>query len=537
MNALLTENAQPSATAPLSDLLTLGPIIMGSNRHQMMQLSLVDLKRHVGLFGASGSGKTFGLKVLCEGALARGIPLLAIDQMGDLAGLTLQASSVEDYARLGLKPPAPMPSHDDWEVSAAIGEEMRKLIYPRILTPCSRIGEQMALSPITSRPKGFEEMWRKDRESLIMQADSQAAAFLTRFGIKLTRGASAAPSHELAVATTVLISCWSENLDLSGPGGFEEYARVLIGSSNPCLDKAVADKIAKGIDTLTNGTHAQGLWFEGQTFDLDRLLQAPKGKVPLIIVSIAHLPAADRPWVIGQIAHLAMNWCQAQGASPSRPRLILAVDELAGDAGQHPIMPHGNVKNHPSGEALRRILRQGRHFGCTLIAATQSPGDVDYKAFNNFGTRIIGQLKTRPDIDKVICGVQFRSGELGAKKFADFVSAAKTGELFVVPPSGEWEKTKMRMLGCVVTTITKDDMMRFFEERIWKRHYQTKEEDDLPPSLTIGPAPLGRELDQLVNRYKGKVPSELLLGLQKLAEEARAMAPAGENSENAENVF
>ena len=520
--------------APLSDQLTLGPIIMGHNRGQQMQLSLVDVKRHVGLFGGSGSGKTWAMKVLCEGTLARGIPLLAFDQMGDLAALAVQASSREDYERLGLKPPAPMPSPSDWEISAAIAEEMGKLIYPRILTPCSRIGEQMALSPVTSRPKGFEELWRRDREDLILQADAQAAAFLTRFGIKLTRGANSAPSHELAVATDVLIRCWSENVDLSGPGGFAEYGAILVRSSSPCLDKAVADKIAKGIDTLTNGTHAQALWFEGQNFDLDRLMDVPKGKVPLIIVSLAHLQAADRPWVIGQISHQAMNWCQAQGGSPARPRLVVAVDELAGE-GPHVIMPHGNLKNHPSGEALRRILRQGRHYGCTLFGASQSPGDVDYKAFGNFGTRIIGQLKTAPDIEKSIVGINFRSGELGAKKFTEYVSIAKPGELFVIPPSGEWEKTRMRMLGCAHSTVTKDDMVRFFDERVWKRHYQAKNEDDSPPGLEIGPAPLGRELDHLANRYKGRIPSELLIGLQKLAEEAKAMTPA--SSTEALDVF
>lgn len=526
LHQLATDIAFPSqqgANAPRGQICTeefvpnpnsvvLGTIRMGRRKDEIMELPLVDIKRHILCIGSSGSGKTWTMKVLAEGLLCRGIPILAIDAMGDLTSLALPTRCPEDYDRFNLKRPGMHFTNEDWDNGAATADVLEQVIYPRILTPLIRKGEQIAITPLTSRPAGWDTLWNSDREDLTMQASAQAFQFLTRMGIKIDRSPGKPPSHDLAATTEILIRCWQEDVDLSGPGGFMEFGERCLMCSDVCLTEKGRDTIQAGLGALKMGDYR--LWFEGAAFDLDRLMSAPEGKVPLIIVSINHLDAQDRPWVIGQITHMAANWCASKGPSPSRPRLGLLIDELAGDGGANVILPHGNVRNHPSGSAIKRVLRQGRHYGLTLIAGSQSAGDIDYKSFNNFNTRIIGRLASRDDVEKCIYGLP--TDQRGSKKLTEYITGAKPGNLFVIPSSGEWECVRMRMLGCADSSVLKDDFPHLYEKGIWVRRMpQTAPSSYV--ELTIAEQ-FERDVIALTERYDGRIPPYILEKLRAAAE-------------------
>lgn len=47
------------------------------------------------------------------------------------------------------------------------------------------------------------------------------------------------------------------------------------------------------------------------------------------------------------------------------------------------------------------LLRQARKYGVCCLLATQSPGDIDYKALGQVGTIAIGKLTTPQEVRKV----------------------------------------------------------------------------------------------------------------------------------------
>ena len=71
--------------------LWLGNIIdeKGDRTKEKFEISVDLLRRHGGVFGSTGSGKTVLSKVIIEEAALEGIPVIAFDPQGDIASLML----------------------------------------------------------------------------------------------------------------------------------------------------------------------------------------------------------------------------------------------------------------------------------------------------------------------------------------------------------------------------------------------------------------------------------------------------------------
>src|SRR5438132_2918085 len=52
-------------------------------------------------------------------------------------------------------------------------------------------------------------------------------------------------------------------------------------------------------------------------------------------------------------------------------------------------------------DALGLHFRQARKYGVCCLAATQSPGDIDYKALGQISTWTLGRMVMRQDVKKV----------------------------------------------------------------------------------------------------------------------------------------
>jgi hypothetical protein len=71
------------------------------------------------------------------------------------------------------------------------------------------------------------------------------------------------------------------------------------------------------------------------------------------------------------------------------------LDEIA------PYIPAGSEKPMTK-PILELLFKQARKYGIGIVVATQNPGDIDYKAFAQFGTWCVGRLTTKQDKKKVI---------------------------------------------------------------------------------------------------------------------------------------
>ncbi|MHA1259467.1 MAG: helicase HerA domain-containing protein [Candidatus Heimdallarchaeaceae archaeon] len=61
--------------------------------NEEFKLPVKALKKHISVFGQSGSGKTVACKILVEEAIRNNIPAIIIDPQGDISSLAL----FEDY--------------------------------------------------------------------------------------------------------------------------------------------------------------------------------------------------------------------------------------------------------------------------------------------------------------------------------------------------------------------------------------------------------------------------------------------------------
>ena len=120
------ETAPPPAFAPLT--LHLGT---EETRGTAVGFPAADLRTHVAVVGAAGSGKTWMAKVLAEEAIRNRIPVLAIDPQGDLVQFLSRRPETE------IPPELIEHYREFWE-----------RVEPRVFTPGTSHGLRLSLDPI-----------------------------------------------------------------------------------------------------------------------------------------------------------------------------------------------------------------------------------------------------------------------------------------------------------------------------------------------------------------------------------------------------
>jgi hypothetical protein len=137
-------------------------------------------------------------------------------------------------------------------------------------------------------------------------------------------------------------------------------------------------------------------WAKGEALDVQRLLYTPQGKPRIAVISIAHLPDAERMFVVTLLLNAIVSWMRQQSGTSSL-RAILYMDEIFG------FFPPGAMP--PSKPPMLTLLKQARAFGWGCVLATQNPVDLDYKGLGNAGTWLIGRLQTERDRDRLLDGL------------------------------------------------------------------------------------------------------------------------------------
>ena len=158
---------------------------------------------------------------------------------------------------------------------------------------------------------------------------------------------------------------------------------------------------------------------------------AKKTRISVIYLNTLH-SVEEKEFFIAGIAQLLYNWMLKHPLSNGQEGLQCAmfIDEVA------PYIPP--VKAPACKQSLELLFRQGRKYGVSCIIATQSPGDIDYKAIGQFSTFVLGTLNTKQDIEKVK-----RRLESVAPKEIDFITnklpALKPGHFLAISPD-EFER-------------------------------------------------------------------------------------------------
>jgi hypothetical protein len=122
------------------------------------------------------------------------------------------------------------------------------------------------------------------------------------------------------------------------------------------------------------------------------------------VISIAHLDDQERMFFVSLLLNEIVGWMRSQRGTSSL-RALVYFDEIFG------FLPP--VANPPSKPPLLTLLKQARAFGLGVVAATQNPVDLDYKALSNAGTWMLGRLQTERDKARVLDGLEGAAGTAG----------------------------------------------------------------------------------------------------------------------------
>lgn len=406
--------------------LTIGTTLDGS----LVQLPLDALRRHMLALGASGSGKTVLCKVIVEECIRQRLPVIAIDPQGDLASLAL-SEDIEVLTKLG--------------VDATLAREFRERVDVKIWTPGSTNGIPLSFTPAMAVPTGIRQ------EDRIRAYGSIGTALA---------GMIAAADESTPIAFAMIL----EYADVNGLAceNIDDFVNFLADAPLPLIrqldtifdDKARA-KAHKAFTLKTLGPNRL-LFNIGNAIDINELFgmyeggPADNGKARLSIIYLNTLTDQDDKDIFVALLCSAMyQWMLTLDGSKLHG--LLYIDEAA------PYMPP--VKNPPAKQGLMLLLRQARKYGLCCLLATQSPGDLDYKALGQIGTIALGRIFGERALAKVDPVIRALPG-IDADDIVDGLPAMLKGEFIIINPD-EYPcpvKTKVRWLSTKHRVITSDEV-------------------------------------------------------------------------------
>ena len=395
------------------------------------------LKKHVSVFGQSGSGKTVACKILIEEAVRNDIPAIIIDPQGDISSLVM----VEDYELL-----------KKYGISKEFHDQYKDKVEIVIFTPASEKGIPLSINPLIMPPQEL------DKEEKILAIDGIATTIVNVLGYKLnTERGGAVKAYlvslfEQCLEKDILIADFEMLIDL-----IKTEEAYLSESIRTLLSTKEKDSLIKRIKSINVG--APSLVFNlGPKLSISTLIRPTdpdKVRVAIIFLNtLANLRLREL-----YITTLAQSLYTYIRSSPSDdPQLVFYIDELAGPPQLIP--PH--PKNPPTKQWLQLLFKQGRKYGLSMLVATQNISDVDYKSFGQVSTFLFGRFVTPQDlriVDKML------QAHPEARFITEQLQKCKSGEFYVLSPDNFKEPVYLdtRRLYTTHKTLSDEEVAKIYE--------------------------------------------------------------------------
>jgi len=400
------------------------PIHLGqTEKGEAFTLPLTALTKHLLALGSTGSGKTVLCKSVIEEAIRYNLPCIAVDLQGDLLSLAIQS---------GMVPPGAVPP------SEVTRQKYAERLDCKVWTPGSSLGIPLSFAPDMLVP---DDISPEDRIHAFNAVAVALASILGDMKEATVKGLHII----LEYADQQQLICdsleWVARFLADPPVTLAERLESLL----PGRDRK---KLLKSLDAKRAGV-GRLLYDFGQPIDVPQLfgLRYPgpawENRARLSIVYLAHLGEAQQQTFLSLLFSSMYRWMLRQDGGMSG---LLYIDEIA------PFCPP--VKQPPAKDGLMLLLRQARKYGLSTVLATQTPGDVDYRALGQFGTlalgRIIGNtaegkverlIRSYPNIDSdaIMDRVRAASGGQFVMMNSDHLSAP-------TPIQARWLVTEHRLV-------------------------------------------------------------------------------------------
>jgi hypothetical protein len=367
-----TDPANTNAPPHDAKRIRIGTIM--SVRQDLATLELEQLKRHCAFLGASGSGKTSLALNVIEQAAERGIGVVMLDRKGDLstfADSQCWERSDPDPERLERK------------------QRLREKLDVRLFTPGNPNGLALGIRAV---PSGLAVLPPQERSHL--------ARFAAQ-GLGSMMGYNSKPADQAYVAILAKAIEVVGQLAPTKELGLRELID-LIADEDPSLiaelghiDLRLCRRVVTNLEVLRIN-HGALLESRDPALTAESLLgirhARTNKKVPLTIISTKFLGGPQRIdfWVSQMLVELT-RWCSRSPADKLQSLLFLDEADLYMPATSKPATK----------EPLQDLLKRARSGGLGVMLATQSPGDLDYKARDTIGTWWIGRIGSSTAIEKM----------------------------------------------------------------------------------------------------------------------------------------
>ena len=447
---------------------------LGKSGDNLLEIGLKTLQRHFACFGSSGSGKTVAGKVMIEELARNGVPVIAFDPQGDIASLCLleETDTIKDKGT-------------DLSIRKSFNDNVEVVIW----SPGSSKGLPICMNPLQF--EGVSSLSAEDQTRTLSSVAKNIAS-LIGYDLDADDGKSAE-----AVMAVIFEYSVKKHVKLDNFNGLISILQDMPESVSEVVSAVASSGFIRGLikklSLLTLGSRKL-IFQTGVPASIDVLLglDEPNGKTRVSIIYLNTLSTAEeKEFFIAGITQMLYRWMLK---NPPRAgfeglQCALFIDEIA------PYIPP--VRKPACKESLELLFRQGRKYGVSCLIATQSPGDIDYKAIGQFSTFILGTLNTRQDIDKVKNRM-----ESVAPKEIDYIvkkmPALKPGQFLVVSPD-EFDSVQELQVRWLVTkhplVISESQLSEYVPDDLRERYL---------------PEPEPEQPDEQVETKPEKEPTESL---------------------------
>lgn len=421
-----------------------------------------DLLQHIFICGSTGYGKTVLAKSIIEEAAMKDIPTIAIDLKGDISSLAISISGEnpkEIIPWLGSTSDSDQESEASkiserqkdklkkWGMDFSQIEHFNEKVIVNVFTPKSDHGFRTALSVFVHRPQELSRMQEHAQDEFIEAIHFMAESFVSRLTLSKRQAQKATGYIE-----EIIKKFWNEGVNLRGYEGLQRILdEIVTGNAGieqiggklteEYISSQDRQNISDSINTLLFG--AQKLWFKGIPLDIEELINPNNynGKTPVSIINLKHLEFNDQAYVIANIANMIWFWMKNLRGT-EKPRLLFFVDEIGAGGGKQAFFP--SVAITPSKKPLNLLIRQGRGYGVCCLYATQSPGDIDYKALGQCSTWAVGRLSQ--DLERKKIEQTVSSMDPDFLKISNLIASLSKGQFVIKTPTVPWTLIEERWL-------------------------------------------------------------------------------------------
>lgn len=341
---------------------------------------------HIGVFGGSGSGKSFGLRVILEELMEMGVPAIVMDPHYEMDFTNNSEISNKNYT-------------DKFK--------------------CLEIGLDTGIK--------FQELQKRDLKNLLNAASPLTDSMNNVIDVMLSKGASfesfknkldmLLEGQEIGSRDKILAEIAAET-DQSIRNRLEDVLDVYERYDKTCNSMSVRGVLWR-LMTLQN----EGIF----SHNIDELLDLLKRRKLVVLQGSTRMINVFSTYLLAKLYYLRKEYRDELYRNNVKvdyfPPFIIITDEA------HNFAPKGF--DTPSKSILREVSQEGRKYGVFLILATQRPTLLDETITAQLNTKLIFRTVRASDIDTIREETDLSSDETKRLPYLSsgdvFISSAKKG--------------------------------------------------------------------------------------------------------------